>query len=92
MTRRRMLHLPALLLGTLAAAVLLACAAALLAVSATRERLEERGLPAEISKKGKPAPLEATQRWVVEFTNSWHNAHEKKLMWCTERCGRVNGF
>jgi dipeptidyl aminopeptidase/acylaminoacyl peptidase len=37
MTRRRMLHLPALLLGTLAAAVLLACAAASLAVSEKAE-------------------------------------------------------
>jgi transposase len=58
---------------------------------ATRERLEERGLLAEISEKGKPAPLAATKRWVVERTNSWHNAH-KKLMWCTERQGRVIDF
>jgi hypothetical protein len=37
---------------------------------ATRERLEERlekrGLLAEISQKGKPAPLAATKRWMVE--------------------------
>jgi len=33
---------------------------------ATRERLQERGLLAEISEKGKPAPLAATKRWVVE--------------------------
>ena len=58
---------------------------------ATRERLEERGLVAEISQKGKPAPLGATKRWVVERTNSWHNAH-KKLVWCTERRGRVIDF
>jgi transposase len=57
----------------------------------TRERLEERGLPAEISKKGKPAPLGATKRWVVERTSSWHNAH-KKQVWCTERRGRVVDF
>jgi transposase len=57
----------------------------------TRERLEDRGLIGEISQKGKPAPLEATNRWVVERTNSWHNAH-KKLMWCTEREGRVIDF
>ncbi len=37
---------------------------------ATRERLEERGLLAEISQKGKPAPLTATKRWVVERTSS----------------------
>ncbi|MDP8973461.1 MAG: IS5 family transposase [Actinomycetota bacterium] len=57
----------------------------------TRERLEERGLLAEISEKGKPAPLGATKRWIIERTNSWHNAH-KKLAWCTERQGRVIDF
>jgi transposase len=57
----------------------------------TLERLEERGLLAEISQKGKPAPLAATKRWIVERTNSWHNAH-KKLSWCTERQGRVIDF
>ncbi len=57
----------------------------------TRERLKERGLTPEIAEKGKPAPLAATRRWVVERTNSWHNAH-KKLVWCTEREGRVIDF
>jgi hypothetical protein len=57
----------------------------------TRERLEDRGLGWEISKKGKPAPFWATYRWVVERTSSWHNAH-KKLVWCTERAGRVVDF
>jgi Transposase DDE domain len=57
----------------------------------THQLLEERGLLAEISQKGKPAPLQATKRWVVERTSSWHNAH-KKLMWCTERQGRVMDF
>ena len=58
---------------------------------ATRQRLEERGLIAEISKKGKPSPLGATKRWVVERTSSWHNAH-KKLVWCTKRRSRVVDF
>ncbi len=58
---------------------------------ATRERLEERGLMGEISQKGKPAPLGTTRRWIVERTNSWHNVH-KKLVWCTEREGRVIDF
>src|SRR5215207_3255062 len=41
----------------------------------------------------KPAPLQAAiRRWVVERTNSWHNAHKKLLAWCTERCGRVIDF
>jgi transposase len=57
----------------------------------TREKLEDRGLLPVISERGKPAPLQATKRWVVERTNSWHNAH-KKLVWCTERCGRVVDF
>ncbi|CAN5564492.1 IS5-like element ISCgl6 family transposase [soil metagenome] len=57
----------------------------------TRERLQKLGLNAEIAKKGQPAPLQAGQRWMVERTNSWHNAH-KKLVWCTEREGRVIDF
>jgi transposase len=56
-----------------------------------RERLRERALSAEISRKGKPSPLGATKRWVVERTSSWHNAH-KKLVWCTERRGQVIDF
>jgi transposase len=58
---------------------------------ATRERLRDRSLAPAISEKGKPAPLQATKRWVVERTSSWHNAH-KKLVWCTERKGRVVDF
>jgi len=58
---------------------------------ATRLRLLERGLVAKISERGRPAPLNATKRWVVERTNSWYNAH-KKLVWCTERRGRVVDF
>jgi hypothetical protein len=57
----------------------------------TRTRLLERKLIAEISAKGRPAPLNATRRWVVERTNSWQNAH-KKLLWCTERRSRVVDF
>jgi transposase len=57
----------------------------------TRKKLEDRGLLAAISEKGKPAPLQATKRWVVERTNSWNNAH-KKLVWCTERRERVIDF
>ncbi len=57
----------------------------------TRERLKEHALNAQVAKKGHPAPLQAGRRWVVERTNSWHNAH-KKLVWCTEREGRVIDF
>ena len=61
--------------------------------NATRERLEERGLISEISPKGKPSPLGATKRWVVERTSPWQAklAH-KKLVRCTERRGRVVDF
>jgi hypothetical protein len=59
--------------------------------AATRRKLEARCLAGEISEKGKPAPLGATKRWVVERTNSWSNAH-KKLVWCTERRGEVIDF
>jgi hypothetical protein len=45
--------------------------------SESRRRLRDRGLEAVICEKGKPAPLVATKRWVVERTNSWNNAHKK---------------
>lgn len=48
----------------------------------THERLADRG---------KPAPITASQRWPVERTNAWTNAH-KKLVWCTKRRGRVIAF
>ena len=57
----------------------------------TRKKLMTRGLRAEISEKDKPAPVTATKRWVVERASSWQNAH-KKLVWCTERKGRVIDF
>jgi transposase len=57
----------------------------------TRKRLAERNLTGVICEKGKPSPLGATNRWVVERTNSWQNAH-KKLVWCTERRSRVIAF
>jgi hypothetical protein len=57
----------------------------------TREKLKSRGFTPEISEKGKPAPVTATKRWVVERTSSWQNA-DKKLVWCTERRGRVIDF
>jgi len=57
----------------------------------TRTHLAARGLLAEIAEKGKPAPLTAGQRWVVERTNAWTNAH-KKLVWCTERRALVGAF
>src|SRR3954447_17894542 len=53
--------------------------------------LDERGLVGVINEKGRPAPLTAGLTWLVERTNSWHNAH-KKLVWCTEREESVIDF
>jgi transposase len=57
----------------------------------TREELTVRGLNGQIAQKGKPAPIQAGMRWVVERTNAWHNAH-RKLVLCTERRARVIDF
>jgi len=57
----------------------------------TRRLLEERGLSGVISERGEPDPLGSTKRWVIERTNSWTNAH-KKLVWRTDREGRVIDF
>ena len=57
----------------------------------TRDELARRGLNGCISRRGRPAPLQATTRWVVERTNAWQNAF-KKLTWCTERKGAVVSF
>ncbi len=57
----------------------------------TREHLRVRGLYGAIARRGKPAPVTAGQRWVVERTTAWTNAH-KKLVWCTERRAVVVAF
>lgn len=57
----------------------------------TRAELTVRGLHGQIAQKGKPAPIQAGMRWVVERTNAWHNAH-RKLVLCTERRARVIDF
>jgi transposase len=57
----------------------------------TRQRLAARGLDAEIARRGVPAPIAVGQRWVVERTTAWTNAH-KKLVWCTERRAVVIAF
>jgi transposase len=50
----------------------------------TRDTLAARGLNGEIARKGEKAPIQATQRWYVERTNSWHNAFNR-LQRCYER-------
>ena len=56
-----------------------------------RTLLAARGLEAEIAVRGKPAPITAGARWVVERTTAWTNAH-KKLVWCTESRAAVVAF
>lgn len=49
-----------------------------------RAQLAESGLQARISRRGKPAPVQVGQRWVVERTHSWLNNYGR-LRRCTER-------
>jgi hypothetical protein len=44
----------------------------------------ERGLQAEISQRGQPAPVQVGRRWVVERTNAWLNDFGR-IRRCTER-------
>jgi hypothetical protein len=55
----------------------------------TWELLDEFGCEGQIATKGKPVPLQATGRWPVERTNSWHNRGFRKLAICTEVRTRV---
>ena len=57
----------------------------------TRTELDRRGMLSCNAKRGVPAPVQATIRWVVERTNAWHNSF-KKLACCTERRGVVIRF
>ena len=43
----------------------------------TRTLLAARGADAEIAARGKPAPITAGLRWVVQRTTAWTNAHKK---------------
>lgn len=57
----------------------------------TPDRVAHYGLIAEISPRGKPAPVAASGRWRIERTHAWTNAY-KKLVWCTERRAGVITF
>jgi len=59
----------------------------------TRDLLAELGCDHQIATKGIPAPIQASTRWVVERTNSWHNRGFRKLAICTEvRTRVINAF
>jgi transposase len=51
---------------------------------AVRDDLTARGLHERIAERGKPAPIQAGHRWVIERTHAWMNNHGK-LIRCTER-------
>ncbi len=53
--------------------------------SPTRQRLQGLGLVAEISRKGTPAPLNATRRWVIERTKT--PGRTPIGSWCGARSG-----
>jgi hypothetical protein len=49
-----------------------------------RQVLADRGVVGQIATRGRPAPIQAGRRWVIERTHAWGNQHGK-LRWCTER-------
>lgn len=51
----------------------------------TREPLIEPGCEARVAAKGKPAPIQLGNRWVVERTTSQHARGFRKLAIRTER-------
>lgn len=53
--------------------------------------LDKHGLVGEISAKGVKAPIQATDRWPVERTNSWMNGFGR-LRRCFERDGTIVEF
>ena len=57
----------------------------------TPARLAAAGLGGDIAPRGHPAPVAASDRWPIERTHAWMNAH-KKLAWCTERREQVAMF
>ena len=56
-----------------------------------RQRLAERGLGTEFAARGQPAPVAATERWLMERTIAWITADEKRA-WCAQRRRRVVKF
>lgn len=54
----------------------------------TRTLLRDLGFDGEIARRGVPAPLQSSQRWVVERTQAWMNGFGK-VRRCTERRSTV---
>jgi hypothetical protein len=56
-----------------------------------RQVLAARGMVGQIATRGRPAPVQAGRRWVIERTHAWANQYGK-LPWCTERRRTVVEF
>jgi transposase len=56
-----------------------------------RQVLADRGMVGQIATRGRPAPIQAGRRWVIERTHAWGNQYGK-LRWCTERRRTVVQF
>ncbi|HVA21631.1 MAG TPA: transposase [Candidatus Micrarchaeia archaeon] len=54
----------------------------------SRATLAGHHLTGATARRGRPAPLQAGERWVVERTTAWHNAFHR-LARCTARRQRV---
>lgn len=52
---------------------------------ATRALLDDLGDAGEITPNGQRIAVQATSRWVIEWTNAWHTRGFRKLAMCTER-------
>lgn len=58
----------------------------------TRDELAIRGLHGQIAHKGEKAPIQASRRWHVERTNSWHNAFNRLQRWYERREAVIDAF
>jgi transposase len=56
-----------------------------------RQVLAARDMVGQIATRGRPAPIQAGRRWVIERTHAWANQYGK-LRWCTERRRTVVEF
>ena len=57
----------------------------------TRNLLHGLNLHGEIARKGEPAPVQNSKRWVTERTHAWMNGYGK-LRRCTDRDAKIVDF
>jgi hypothetical protein len=58
----------------------------------TRDELAARQMNGQIAHKGGKAPVQASQRWPVERTSSWHNAFSRLQRCCERRENVIDAF